>query len=201
MGDIIIVGDDSIADIPKEYIDRLTQAIKNSNNRQVEVFDCLCREGKKSMINDVTIAISKYNDYEPHLFLKTLYTSGKLDAELVEMYDKNSRTCHEYFSALKNLRDTDDGLTKPEIYIQILDMYKAAESKIKDKLVLGYNDKKSYIDNVIYKFARTGSYWSYVIIEKIRQYFSKCGGELGRKAQNVVEDAILARKAYITLNT
>ncbi|AUD40225.1 hypothetical protein fgpv_125 [Flamingopox virus FGPVKD09] len=167
------------------------------NQRPLEVFNCLSREGKKLMIGAITISISRFHEFEPQL----LHKSGKLDSELLEIINMENE-CREYFSKIKelencNAHDEITKLPKPELYTQISSIDEVIEDKFKDKLLLNYDDKKKYIDEMIQKFACTGSYHTYVTLIYTNNNFSEYNGELSKKARSVLDDALIARKSYL----
>nr|WCB86986.1 CPPV175 hypothetical protein [Cooks petrelpox virus] len=184
-----------------EYVDLLTSVVVEGNQRPLDVFNCLSREGKKLMIGAITISISRFHEFEPRLFLQLLHKYGKLDGELLEIINKENE-CREYFSKIKELenRNAYDEITKlpkPELYTQISSIDEVMEDAFKDKLLLNYDDKKEYIDEMIQQFACTGSYHTYITLIYINHNFSKYDGELSKKARSVLDDALIARKLYL----
>nr|WIK87475.1 hypothetical protein TDPV-177 [Oriental turtle dovepox virus] len=190
--------DASLIGVCKEYVDLLTHVVVESNKKPIDVFDCLSREGKKLMIASMIISISRCHEFEPRLFLQVLHNSGKLDDELLEIINME-KECSEYFSKIKELENHDAiaKLQKPALYIQISSIDEVIENKFKDKLLLNYDEKKNYIDEMIQQFACTGSYHAYSTLGHININFSEYEGELSRKARSVLDDALIARKIYL----
>ncbi|ARF02807.1 SWPV1-246 [Shearwaterpox virus] len=140
--------------ISEEYKEKLFSAINNSNERYVKCFDCLCDDGKILFLDGMVIGAAKHNHYEPHLFIRTLKDTGRLNSELVKRCDNNFSLLREYFD--KNVIST------PDIIIKDTEMHKNIEDKIKELKLL------DYIGKYVRDFIEFGNYNSYALIYRLR---------------------------------
>ncbi|AAR83358.1 hypothetical protein CNPV012 [Canarypox virus] len=170
---------------------RLSGAISDQNTLLVNVFDALNYEGKKLMIDSMSEPISESKDFEPYLFIKSLHDFGKLDSELSERLEKNISVINEYRCKSESIR--------PEILVNLDKIQDSVNTRL--AVLNGINDiveKENYINKIIDEFVYTGGFQNYMLLRSIYYNYSQIEGNLGYKAQNILDDAISKRKLYIS---